>query len=75
MDCKALYLLYLWRNLQLGGDFHVLINVYYEKKMEEYNITHVILAKNSKLNMFISRDENYEKLYEDDNFVIYERNV
>lgn len=49
------------------------IGVYYEEKMEEYGITHVILYKNSKLNMFISRDENYKQLYEDDHFCIYER--
>ena len=48
---------------------------YYETKFEKYDITHVIIVKNSKLNMFISRDENYKELYKDDNFVIYERNV
>ncbi len=49
------------------------IGVYYEEKMEEYEITHVILQKNAKLNMFISRDENYKELYSDDYFCIYER--
>lgn len=51
------------------------IGLYYEDKMEEYGITHLIMYKNSKLNMFISRDNNYEKLYEDDSFVIYKRLV
>lgn len=49
------------------------IGVYYEDKIEEYGITHLIMYKNSKLNMFVSRNSNYEKLYEDDNFVIYKR--
>ena len=31
MDCKALYLLYLWRNLRLGGDFYILIHTNHEK--------------------------------------------
>lgn len=51
------------------------IGTYYETKMEEYDITHVIVVNNAKLNMFLSRNENYKKLYKDDNFVIYERNV
>lgn len=49
------------------------IGTYYENKFEEYGITHVIMYQNAKLNMFISRDENYNKIYEDNRFVIYER--
>ncbi len=49
------------------------IGTYYETKFEKYNITHVICVKNAKLNMFLSRDDNYKELYKDDNFVIYER--
>ena len=49
------------------------IGTYYETKFEEYNITHVITKSNSKLNMLLSRDNNYTKLYKDDNFIIYER--
>lgn len=51
------------------------IGAYYETKFEKYNITHVIVVNNAKLNMFLSRDEKYEQLYKDDIFVIYERNV
>ena len=47
---------------------------YYETKFEEYEITHVMMYTNAKLNMFISRDENYKEIYKDDYFVIYERN-
>ena len=49
------------------------IAVYFEDIFEKYDITHVILSKNSKLNMLISRDSNYEQLYTDSHFVIYER--
>ena len=49
------------------------INNYYENMFEKYDITHVLLYKNSKLNMFLSRDDNYMKLYSDDNFCFYER--
>ena len=49
------------------------INLYYEDKFKEYNFTHIITHKNSKLNMFLTRNDNYKKLYSDDNFYIYER--
>lgn len=51
------------------------IGTYYETKFEKYEITHVIVVNNAKLNMFLSRDKKYKQLYKDDNFVIYERNV
>ena len=38
-------------------------------------LAHVIVVNNAKLNMFLSRNEDYKQLYKDDNFVIYERNV
>lgn len=50
------------------------ISTYYETKFQEYEITHVITYSNSKLSMLLSRDENYKELYNDDKFVIYERN-
>lgn len=49
------------------------IATYYEGKFEEYGITHVMMYRNSKLNMIISRDDNYNNIYVDENFVIYER--
>ena len=49
------------------------ISKYYEETFEKYKITHVILKTNTKLNMLISRDENYKELYKDNSFVIYER--
>lgn len=50
------------------------ISKYYENTFEKYNITHIILYKNSKLNMLISKeDKGYNEIYSDDSFVIYER--
>lgn len=45
----------------------------YEYKFNEYGITHVMTYSNSKLNSLIEKDQNYKLLYEDDDFVIYER--
>lgn len=50
------------------------ISTYYETKFQEYGITHIITYSNSKLAMLLSRDSNYKELYNDDKFVIYERN-
>lgn len=49
------------------------IATYYENKFAFYEITHVLTGKNSKLNLLISRDSNYELLYQDRYFVIYKR--
>lgn len=51
------------------------IGVYYEDKFDQYDITHVITTNKTKLNMFLSRDENYAQIYSDDYFVIYERSM
>ena len=45
----------------------------YESKFEEYNITHVMTYENSKLSSVICKDENYNLIYEDEYFKIYER--
>lgn len=49
------------------------ISKYYENTFNTYGITHVILYKNSKLNIFLSRSDRYKELYSDKKFVIYER--
>ena len=49
------------------------ISVYYENKFKEYEITHVLVYKNAKLNMFLSRNSDYKLLYNDDYFYFYER--
>lgn len=50
------------------------LNVFYGKIFEKYDITHVILNKNSKINLIISNtnDGTYKILNEDNNFVFYE---
>lgn len=50
------------------------IGKYYGDIFEKYEITHIILYKNSKINMLIENadSEKYDLLYTDSNFVIYE---
>ena len=49
----------------------------YEETFKKYNITHIILYRNAKLALLLERDNtgNYNKIYEDQTFYIYERNV
>lgn len=51
------------------------LSKFYEETFEKYNITHVIIFKDTKINTVITKtnDENYKELYSDDKFVIYER--
>ncbi len=49
------------------------ISVYYEDIFEKYEITHVMSYTSSKITMLLTRDENYKMLYNDGNFVIFER--
>lgn len=49
------------------------LNWFYEDTFEKYDITHVILDKNSKMNLIISNtnEGKYNCLYEDKYFIIY----
>ena len=50
------------------------INSFYEDIFEKYGITHVILYRNSKMNLIIcnTNDGKYDCIYEDKYFTIYE---
>ncbi len=49
------------------------IKTYFENKFEDYGITHIVTYRKSKIDMLISKESNYKKLYVDDNFIFYER--
>ena len=49
------------------------LKVDYEETFEHYNITHVMTYANSSLSIYLNKDINYNEIYKDDNFVIYER--
>ena len=50
------------------------ISKWFEDTFKKYDITHIILYKNSKMNMIIKdgKLDGYKLLKEDDNFVFYE---
>ena len=45
----------------------------YEEKFEYYGVTHLLIYKDSTLDKVLRLDSNYNELYKDDNFIIYER--
>lgn len=49
--------------------------VNYKSIFENYGITHVMLTNDSLINQYICYDSEYECIYQDDNFVLYEKNV
>ena len=49
--------------------------VHYENGFSRYGITHVLINRYSKINLYIREDKNYEILYQDNNFVLYKRDV
>lgn len=49
------------------------LSVHYEDIFDKYEITHILIPNNAKMNLFIKQDNNYNELYKDDNFIIYER--
>ena len=51
----------------------LIMNVDYEEKFEHYGITHLLIYTSSTLNKVLQKDANYLKLYQDTNFILYER--
>ena len=51
------------------------LKLWYETTFTKYDITHVILYKDSKINRIIenTRDGKYKVLHADSNFILYER--
>ena len=47
----------------------------YKDAFETYGVTHVISYSDSKLVMLLSDDSDYKKLYDDDRFTIFEREL
>lgn len=46
----------------------------YKTIFDKYGITHALLYNESKIVDYISEDKEWEKIYQDDSFVIYEKN-
>lgn len=47
-------------------------HISYKDIQEKYNFTHWLLKKGDLINTYLSDDENYKKIIEKDNFLIYE---
>lgn len=45
----------------------------YKPIFDKYNFTHVLVKRSEPLNVFISQDEDYKKIYEDEYYVLFEK--
>lgn len=55
-----------WYNANSGS-------IDYKEIFEKYGITHALLYKKEVINQFIDDDPNWKNIYEDDEFVLYEK--
>ena len=65
-----------FNNVDILEDWLNVINCtkHYDEIFEKYNIDYAIVYNTEKINTYLSKDENYTKLYEDDYFSIYKCN-
>lgn len=49
------------------------LQVWYEDIFKKYEITHIITKTDSNFNIFLQRNIQYKKIYDDGTFIIYER--
>ncbi len=49
------------------------LSIGYEEIFEKYGVNHVMLYDNAKLALLLNEDSNYNLIYNDDDFKIYER--
>ena len=49
--------------------------VHYEDVFTKNNFTHILIKNENVINKYIEKDNNYKRIYEDENYTIYERNV
>ncbi len=49
------------------------LSVHYDTIFDKYDITHLIIPNNAKMDLFLSKDDNYKEIYKDEHFKIYER--
>ena len=54
-------------------DDYIDIEYNYQEVFKKYEITHVLVNNNSLLNNILNLDINYNKIYEDDYFILYVR--
>lgn len=63
-----------FNNVDILEDWYNVVNgeVHYDDLFDKYNIDYAIVYNTERINTYLKKDENYNKLYEDDYFSIYE---
>ena len=75
MDSRSEVYTKEFNNTTILDDFY---DINYGKKsyyevFKKYNFTHILVYKTEIINQYIQYDSNYKKIYEDDNFILYEK--
>ena len=47
----------------------------YEKEFERFGVTHVLVSKKEVLFLILKKDVHYKTLYEDKNFILFEKTI
>ena len=64
-----------FNNVDILEDWYNVVNgqMHYDDLFDKYDIDYAIVYNTERINTYLNKDENYNKLYEDDYFSIYER--
>ena len=64
-----------FNNVDILEDWYHVVNgeMHYDDLFDKYDIDYAIVYNTERINTYLNKDENYNKLYEDDYFSIYER--
>ena len=75
MDSRAEIYLEEFNNTTILEDFSKISSgsTHYNNIFDEYEVTHAILYSTEIMNIYMSEDDNWEKIYQDDAFSIYEK--
>ena len=75
-DAVVLELAYAYQNSQWNAAIENVVRSFEKEHPEiiiQYDINYVMTKTSTKLNMLLSRDDGYEQIYKDENFIIYKR--
>ena len=64
-----------FNNVDILEDWYHVVNgeMHYDDLFDKYDIDYAIVYNTERINTYLNKDENYNKLYKDDYFSIYER--
>lgn len=56
-------------------DDYYYMDYHYQQKFTEYQITHALVYKENEMHKRLQKDNNYQSIYEDEYFILYEKKI